>query len=72
MTQEKFITKMQEDILDTEDEITMETNLTDIEEWDSLALVSFTAMAKMESNRAVDRESVRAAVTIGDLYALLQ
>ena len=72
MTQEVFLEKMQEEILDTEEEITLDTELTNIEEWDSLAIVSFTAMAKMQANCAVDRTAIREAATIGDLFALLK
>ena len=72
MKQEVFFKKMQEEILDTEEEITLETELTNIEEWDSLAIVSFIAMAKMQANCVVDRKSVREAVTVGDLFALLK
>ena len=45
MSEQDFLMKMQEEILDTEDEITMGTKLSDIEEWDSLAFVSFMAFA---------------------------
>ena len=41
---EKFIEKMV-DVLDSEEEITAETILSDLEEWDSLSVVSFMAMA---------------------------
>lgn len=44
MTENAFIEKMV-DLMDTEDELTMDTNLLDIEEWDSLSFVSFIAFA---------------------------
>ena len=72
MTQKVFLRKMQEEILDTEEEITLETELINLEEWDSLAIVSFTAMAKMQANCVVDRTAVHEAVTVGDLFALLK
>lgn len=72
MTEQDFITKMQEDVLDTEEELTMDMALDDIEEWDSLSFVSFVAMAKLETGKKVDRKSVAAAETVRDLYALLQ
>ena len=52
---EKFIEKMV-DVLDSEEEITAETILSDLEEWDSLSVVSFMAMAK----------------TLKDLYELVK
>ena len=36
MTEQEFLTKMKDDVLLTEDEIKMTTNLDDIVEWDSL------------------------------------
>ena len=44
MSEQTFLTKMQEEVLDTEMEISMDTLLGDIEEWDSLSVVSFIAM----------------------------
>ncbi len=72
MTKEQFLTKMQDEVLDREDEITMESNLDEIEEWDSLAFVSFIAMANTAAGKKVDHAAVKNAATIGELYALLQ
>lgn len=71
MTEQDFLQKMQEDILDTDEELTMDTTLNDIEEWDSLSYVSFVALAKM-NGVAVERSAIRNAETIGDLFNLLQ
>ena len=67
-----FLKKMKEDILDTETEIQMDTNLHDIEEWDSLSFVIFIAMAKTAYNRKVNRHAVAQAKSIHDLFTLLQ
>lgn len=72
MTKEQFLTKMQEEVLDTDQEITMDSKLEEIEEWDSLAFVSFIAMANTAAGKKVDRVAVQDAAMIGDLYALLQ
>ena len=71
MTEELFLEKMT-DILDAEDEISFNTNLGEIEEWDSLSIVSYIAMANAACGKKVDVKSVREAVTIQDLYNLLQ
>ena len=60
------------DILDVEDEITLDTNLSELDEWDSLSIVSYVAMANAACGKKVDVKSVREAVTIQDLYDLLQ
>lgn len=71
MTEEIFLEKMT-DILDAEDEITMETELESLEEWDSLSVVSYVAMANAACGRKIDVKKVREAATIQDLYDMLQ
>ena len=44
MTKETFLEKMA-DILDAEEEISFDTELSGLEEWDSLSIVSYIAMA---------------------------
>ena len=71
MTKDTFIEKMA-DILDAEEEISFDTELSGLEEWDSLSIVSYIAMANASCGMKVDVKKVREAVTIGDLYDLLQ
>ena len=71
MTKETFLEKMA-DILDAEEEISFDTELSGLEEWDSLSIVSYIAMANASCGMKVDVNKVREAVTIGDLYELLQ
>ena len=71
MNKEQFLEKMM-DLLDSEDEITMESMLGNIEEWDSLSYVSFLAMANVSEGKKLAPEDVRAAQTIGDLFELLK
>lgn len=72
MTQNDFLFKMQDEVLDSNREIRMENKLDEIEEWDSLAFVSFIAMAKTIAGKKIDRTAVQNAKTVGDLYTLLQ
>ena len=60
------------DILDCEQEITMETVLADLEEWDSLSLVSFMAMANAAYGKKVILTDVKMAKTVKDLYELVK
>ncbi len=69
---QKFLMLMQEDILDTDTEITMDMNLKDIEEWDSLSVVSFIATANTSFGKKIARQDVLAAKTVADLYALVK
>ena len=71
MTKDTFLEKMA-DILDAEEEISFDTELSGLEEWDSLSIVSYIAMANASCGMKVDVKKVREAVTIGDLYDLLQ
>ena len=71
MNEEIFIEKMM-DILDAEEEITMDTQLDDVEEWDSLSVVSYVAMANTFCGKKIEPKTVCEAETIRDLYELLQ
>ena len=72
MTEQEFIEKMQEDVLDTDVEIALEMALADVEEWDSLSFVSFIAMAKELGFTNVNREVVNEAKTVKDLFELMK
>lgn len=71
MTEEIFLEKMTE-ILDAEDEVTMATELDSLEEWDSLSVVSYVATANAACGRKIEVKKVRDAVTLQDLYDMLQ
>lgn len=68
---EQFIEKMVE-MLDAEEEITMDTVLDELDDWDSLSFVSFLAMANTAYGKKVEPASVKAANTIRDLYELVK
>ena len=72
MTEQEFIEKMQDEVLDTDSEITLEMALADVEEWDSLSFVSFIAMAKELGFTNVNREVVNEAKTVKDLFELMK
>ena len=71
MTKDDLLERMAE-ILDAEDEISLDMNLSELEEWDSLSIVSYVAMANASCGKKVDIKKVREAVTIQNLYDLLQ
>ena len=71
MTKDDFLERMAE-ILDAEDEISLDMNLSELEEWDSLSIVSYVAMANANCGKKVDIKKVREAVTIQNLYDLLK
>lgn len=71
MIKEDFIERMA-DILDVEEEISFNTALDELEEWDSLSKLSYIAMANVVYSKTIDVKKVREAMTIQDLYDLLQ
>lgn len=71
MNEEKFLELMTE-ILDTEEDITMETVLEDLEEWDSLSYVMFQSQMLDLLKKVMNPNEVKNAKTIGDLYELIK
>lgn len=67
MDEKKFISDFIE-LLDTDENITLNTNLEDIEEWDSLSYVSFVAVALSKYKVAVPKDDIKNAKTVNDLY----
>lgn len=70
MDQKIFLEKMM-DLLDLVEEPSMDSELEKFEDWDSLAYVSFLAMANRISNKRIAPEDVKAAKTLGDLFKLV-
>lgn len=61
------------EILDVEQEsLTPETILSDLEEWDSIALISFMAMMDDEFDKIVKGADVKAQKTVADIMALME
>ena len=69
MNEKDFMEKMKK-MLDNED-VTIDSSLEDIEEWDSLSIVSYAAMAN-GCGKSVTLPQIRGCATLRDLYALLQ
>ena len=71
MNEHEFLGKM-EDILDTDVDISLDSKLADFEDWDSIAFVSFLSLAVTVTKRRIAPDEVKSAVTVGDLYKLLE
>lgn len=71
MTEKEFLDVMDE-ILDTEESVSMDTVLEDLEEWDSLSYVMFQAQMLERIGKKMEPKDVKDAKTIGDLYRLIQ
>lgn len=72
MNQEQFI----ENFLSATDfqmpiEVSMESELRNLPEWDSLAALGVIVMFDMEYQKVITGDDLEKAVTVGDLYNLL-
>ena len=72
MTNEKKI-ELLEDMLDLESgTLKPDTALKDLEEWDSIALISFIALVDDEFDRVVKGTVIKKHKTVSDLMALME
>ena len=69
MTAEEFISKLVE-LMDTEAAINLSTRLADVEDWDSLSMVSFFSFCNTTLSRKVSPDEIKAALTVEDLFKL--
>lgn len=71
MERNEFVEKLK-DLLDCEDEIAMDTGLDEIEEWDSLGVITFLAEMGKYTSYQMKANDVKSAKTVEDLYILLK
>ncbi len=69
MNEENFIKKLVE-LMDTEAKINFSTKLADLEDWDSLSMVSFFSFCNTNSSRKISPEEIKSAQTVEDLFKL--
>ena len=70
MTEQEFIEQFTE-LLDTEQELSLDTMLNGIDEWDSLSHVAFMAFCMTAAKGDVTSVMVKEAKSVGDLYRLV-
>lgn len=65
--------KLLAEILDVDsDEITEETELRSLDEWDSLAILSFIVMMGEQFKKEVTGEQVKQLVTVADVLSMME
>ena len=69
MTAENFIAKLAE-LMDTETALELSTKLADVEDWDSLSMVSFFSFCNTTLGKKISPEQIKAAQTVEDLFRL--
>lgn len=52
--------------------LTPETQLSDVEEWDSIALISFIALMDDEFDKVIKGSVIKSQKTVADLIALME
>lgn len=71
VTQEQFLNDFKE-LLSREDEIQMDQDLLDIDEWDSYSAISFLNMIKEKYQIEAKPFAIAEAVLVEDLYNVIQ
>ena len=66
MTNEEFLSKMQ-DVLQTEDELSLDTVLDDLAEWDSLSVMATMAFLDKDFGVKTTMKDYKNMKTIGDI-----
>ncbi len=66
MTNEEFLSKMQ-DVLQTEDELSLDTVLDDLAEWDSLSVMATMAFLDKDFGVKTTMKDYKNMETIGDI-----
>ena len=70
MTAENFIDKLA-DLMDTDVKLELATKLADIEDWDSLSMVSFYSFCNATLNKKILPEQIKSAQTVEELFRLV-
>lgn len=71
MNEKEFLEELV-DLMDTEEELSLETKLEEIEEWDSLSHVAFMAFCSTRGYNNIKPMDIKAAQTVGDLYKMVE
>lgn len=70
ITEEQFLNDLRE-LLETDEDITMDTDLLEIDSWGSLSSVEFLVMAENKYGIKAEPSSVAEAIFVGDLYRIV-
>ncbi len=70
MKSEDFIKQLVE-LMDTDAKINLSTKLADVEDWDSLSMVSFFSFCNTTLKRHVTPDEIKSARTVEDLFKLV-
>jgi acyl carrier protein len=71
MDEKTFLEQMDE-LLNVEESLTMETELKNVEEWDSLTALMFQSFVYKATGKAPNPVDIRKAETVSDLYDFMK
>ncbi len=72
MSNEKLLREIENLLSINPGSITIDKNLKDIEEWDSMALITFIAMIDSEYGKVVSATELRNCITVADLINFMK
>lgn len=70
MNEQEFLSELDE-ILNTEENLTMDTELDTLEEWDSLSALMFQSLVFNRTKTALKPTDLKNAKTVRDLYSFV-
>lgn len=71
VSEENFLHDLRS-MLKAQDDISMDTDLMDIENWDSFSMMSFIAMAEENYGAKFEPFAIAGAVLVEDLYTVIK
>lgn len=73
MNNKEIIEKLEEEILELDEgALDLQTELSDLEEWDSLAKLSLMAWARKDFDKVLTAQQIKEFVTVEDICKALQ
>jgi len=70
MTRQEFVDKLV-DILETEEDLTPQTNLNDVEEYDSLTVLSIIAFVDKNFSKTLSADQLASVTTVNSLIDII-
>lgn len=71
MTREEFILELEDIMCAEEGSLNEKDRLSELEDWDSLAIISFIAMVDKKLAKKVDIPSIKSCQTVEDLIKIV-
>lgn len=70
MSTEEFLKNFKR-IVGADEDLTLETKLEDLKDWDSFSLTDFLAFCDEHTNRRIETDELKDAKTVNDLYKVI-